>query len=72
MLLNLMQDRQKKYHKYADQFQRVSETLSVLNKVKDSVDKIVPKLDAINQLLPPEERLETLDLTKTWKNMTWL
>ncbi|KAK3096679.1 hypothetical protein FSP39_002323 [Pinctada imbricata] len=62
MLLNLMQERQKKYHKYADQFQRVSETLSVLNKVKDSIDGIVPKIETLNEMLPSEHRLEPLEL----------
>lgn len=62
MLLNLMHERQKKYHKYMEQFHRVSETLSVLNRVKESVDSIVPKLNRLNSFLPPEEQLETFDI----------
>lgn len=62
MLLNLMHERQKKYHKYMEQFNRVSETLSVLNRVKDSVDSIVPKLNRLNSFLPPEDQLETFDI----------
>ncbi|XP_062611523.1 uncharacterized protein LOC134273336 [Saccostrea cucullata] len=33
-LLGVMQDKQKKYNKHADQFQQISETLSILNRVK--------------------------------------
>jgi len=62
MLLNLMQEKQKKHHKYADQFQRVSETLSVLNRVKDSIDNISPRLERLNQMLPESEQLEPLNI----------
>ena len=57
-----MQDKQKKYHKHADQFQRISETLSILDRVKDSMHNLAPKLERLNQLLPAEDRLEPLSL----------
>lgn len=57
-----MQEKQKKYHKHADQFQRISETLSILNRVKGSMQSLVPKINHLNQLLPPRERLEPLSL----------
>ncbi|KAK3593873.1 hypothetical protein CHS0354_011478 [Potamilus streckersoni] len=58
MLMNLMTERQKKYAKYAEQFQRASETVSVLNRVKGTIDDIIPKMDRLNHMLPPEEQLE--------------
>ncbi|XP_061177611.1 BLOC-1-related complex subunit 5-like [Saccostrea echinata] len=61
-LLGVMQDKQKKYNKHADQFQRISETLSILNRVKDSMQNLVPKMERLNQMLPPEDRLEPLSL----------
>lgn len=61
MLLNLMLEKQKKYHKYAEQFQRVSETVTTLNKIKSSIDNIIPKMESLNELLPPEDRLEPFD-----------
>ena len=62
MLLNLMLERQKKYDKYADQFQRVAETLSVLNRIKGSIDNIIPKMERLNVLLPPDEQLEPFSM----------
>ncbi|XP_062614074.1 BLOC-1-related complex subunit 5-like [Saccostrea cucullata] len=60
--LGMMQDKQKKYNKHADQFQQISETLSILNRVKDSMQNLVPKMERLNQMLPPEDRLELLSL----------
>ncbi|VDI02180.1 Hypothetical predicted protein [Mytilus galloprovincialis] len=65
MLHNLMQDKQKKYHKYAEQFQRVSETVTTLNKIKSSMDNIIPKMESLNKLLPPDDRLEPFDFKST-------
>lgn len=62
LLLGVMQEKQKKYHKHADQFQRISETLSILNRVKGSMQSLVPKINHLNQLLPPGEQLEPLSL----------
>jgi hypothetical protein len=57
-----MQEKQKKYHKHADQFQRISETLSILNRVKDNMQNLVPKMEHLNEMLPAEHRLEPLSL----------
>ncbi|XP_062578172.1 uncharacterized protein LOC134240080 [Saccostrea cucullata] len=61
-LLGVMQEEQKKYNKYADQFQRISETISILNRVKNSMQKLVPKMECLNQMLPPKDQLEPLSL----------
>ena len=60
--MNTMTERQKKYAKYADQFQRTSETVSVLNRVKNSIDDIIPKMETLNRMLPPDERLEPFQM----------
>ncbi|XP_048765144.1 BLOC-1-related complex subunit 5-like [Ostrea edulis] len=62
LLLGVMQDKQKKYHKHADQFQRISETLSILNRVKDNMQSLVPKMEHLNEMLPADRRLEPLNL----------
>lgn len=62
MLFNLMVERQKKYAKHAEQFQRVTETVTVLNRVKGSIDNILPKMERLNQLLPPDEQLEPFQM----------
>ncbi|XP_014790825.1 uncharacterized protein LOC106884117 [Octopus bimaculoides] len=58
VLLNSLTDRQRKYAKYTEQFQRVSETLSILNRIKGSIDNIIPKMERLNQMLPETEQLE--------------
>lgn len=67
MLMNLMSDKQKKYAKYAEQFQRASETVLVLKRIKDSVDNIIPKMERLNNMLPQEERLEPFQIKETRK-----
>ena len=53
-----LNDRQKKYHKYVEQFQRVTEMVTTLNKVKATMDDIIPCMDRLNQVLPSGEQLE--------------
>ena len=65
--MNLMSDKQKKYAKYAEQFQRASETVLVLKRIKDSVDNIIPKMERLNNMLPQEERLEPFQIKDTRK-----
>ncbi|XP_071113140.1 BLOC-1-related complex subunit 5-like [Haliotis cracherodii] len=55
-------DRQKKYNKYAEQFNRVHETLSVLKKIRMRMDDIGPKMDRLNKLLPPGDQLEPFNM----------
>ena len=67
MLMNMMSDKQKKYAKYAEQFQRASETVLVLKRIKESVDNIVPKMERLNNMLPPDERLEPFEMKEKRK-----
>lgn len=60
--MHTMSDKQKKYAKYAEQFQRTSETVTVLNRIKDTMNDIVPKMEALNRMLPPGEQLEPFQL----------
>lgn len=61
-LMNTMTEKQKKYAKYAEQFQRTSETVLVLNKVRDTMNDIIPKMEALNKMLPPGEQLEPFQI----------
>ena len=65
MLMNLMTDKQKKYAKYAEQFQRASETVQVLKRIRESVDSIVPKMERLNNMLPREEQLEPFQIKES-------
>jgi len=60
--MNTMTEKQKRYAKYAEQFQRTQETVTVLNRIKDTMNDIVPKMDALNKLLPPGEQLEPFQM----------
>lgn len=62
MLMNLMSERQKKYSKCAEQFQKVNETASALNRIKMNIEQIVPLMDRLNQVLPPDDQLEPFSL----------
>lgn len=58
ILCGVLNDRQKKYSKYVEQFQRVTEMMNTLGKVKVIIDDIVPCMDRLNQILPSSEQLE--------------
>lgn len=60
--MNTMTEKQKKYAKYAEQFQRTSETVLVLNRVRDTMNDIIPKMEALNKMLPPGEQLEPFQM----------
>ena len=62
MIMNLMTDKQKKYAKYAEQFQRASETVQVLKRIRESVDSIIPKMERLNSMLPRDEQLEPFQM----------
>ncbi|KAH3734395.1 BLOC-1-related complex subunit 5-like [Dreissena polymorpha] len=61
-LMQSMSEKQRKYAKYADQFQRTSETVLVLNRIKDTMNDIMPRMEQLNKLLPPEEQLEPFQM----------
>ena len=63
--MNTMTEKQKKYAKYAEQFQRTSETVLVLNRIRDTMNDIVPKMETLNKMLPPGEQLEPFQMKDT-------
>ncbi|XP_050418227.1 BLOC-1-related complex subunit 5 [Patella vulgata] len=62
ILLGNLNERQKKYTKYADQTKRINETLTALQKIQKTMDGIIPKMENLNKLLPPEEQLESFSM----------
>lgn len=62
VLASTLNDRQKKYAKYVEQFQRVTEMVTTLQKVKTTMDDIIPRMDRLNQMLPGNEQLEPFEL----------
>lgn len=58
LLTNALNETQKKYGKYVEQFQRVTEMLNTLCKVKATMDDIIPRMERLNQMLPCSEQLE--------------
>lgn len=57
-LTNILTERQKKFIKYAEQLGKVQEISTTLKRCQSGLSEVIETMDALNNLLPPEDRLE--------------
>lgn len=57
-LTNMLTERQKKFVKYAEQLGKVQEISSNLHKCQTGLKEVIKNMEMLNNMLPPEERLE--------------
>ncbi|GBN37611.1 BLOC-1-related complex subunit 5 [Araneus ventricosus] len=57
-LTNMLTERQKKFAKYAEQLGKVQEISNNLQRCQTGLKDIIKNMETLNNLLPPEERLE--------------
>lgn len=63
VLSDRMSERQKLMAKYAEQMQKTQDLSRSLNKLSMSLRQTVSLMDSLNDLLPPQDRLEKLELS---------
>lgn len=60
--MSALLERRRKFDKHAEHIQKIADMSDLLRRIQKNVDDLLPLMDRMNSILPPEDQLEPFSM----------